>query len=119
MRILKARENEKFEGISNEKLKKVRKETDFTVKNYQKKYNTINRLFEIIAESKDHADLAEWLDTGNPLSPKERAFIVSLRGAPSPARKLMLHEVMFIFAVNYKMDDADLDRSNSANSNKP
>jgi hypothetical protein len=98
--MLKARENEKFEGISNEKLKKVRKATDLTVKHDQKKDNTINRLFEIIAESKHHADLAEWLDTGNPLSTKERAFIVRLRGAPSPAKKLMLHEVMFIFAVN-------------------
>jgi hypothetical protein len=119
MRMLKARENEKFEGISIEKLKKVRKATDLTVKHDQKKDNTVNRLFEIIAESKDHADLAEWLDTGNPLSPKERAFIVRLRGAPSPAKKLMLHEVMFIFAVNYKMDDSALDRSNSANSKKP
>jgi hypothetical protein len=78
MRKLKARENEKFEGISNEELKKVRKATDLTMKHDQKKDNTINRLFEIIAESKDHAGLAEWLDTGNPLSPKERALIVRL-----------------------------------------
>jgi hypothetical protein len=70
------------------------------VKHDQNKDNTINRLFKIITESKDHANLAEWLDTGNPLSPKEIAFIVRLRGAPSTAKNLMLHEVMFIFAVN-------------------
>jgi hypothetical protein len=57
--------------------------------------------------------------SGNPLAPKERALIVRLRGAPDPAKKLMLGEVMFAFAVNYRMDDEKLSRSNSANSRKP
>jgi hypothetical protein len=49
MRMLKARENEKFEGISNVKLKKVCKATDLTVKHDHYKEITINCLYEIMA----------------------------------------------------------------------
>jgi hypothetical protein len=53
MIMLKSRDNEKFKGILNAKLKKVRKATDITVKHDQKKDNIINILFKIIAESKN------------------------------------------------------------------
>jgi hypothetical protein len=117
--MLDAREQKKYDGMSNAKLKKILKATTLSAKHDSKKDNVIDCLYKIITEDKYLSDLAEWVFSGNPLAPKERALIVRLRGAPDPAKKLMLGEVMFAFAVNYRMDDEKLSRSNSANSRKP
>jgi hypothetical protein len=117
-RMSDAREKKKYKGVPDSKLKKFLKAMTLSAKYDNKKGNLIDCICNIIAEGKYVFDLAQWVDSGNPLSPKERALVIRLRGAPDPANKLMLGEVMFDFVVNYKMDGEKLNKRNSANSRK-
>jgi hypothetical protein len=60
------------------KLKKVLKVMTLSAKHDNKKDNVIDCLYNIITEGKYLFDLAEWAESGNPLSPKELALIVGL-----------------------------------------
>jgi hypothetical protein len=76
--MLDAREKNKYNGMPDAKLKKVLKVTTLSDKHDNKKDNVFDCLYNIITEDKYLFDLAEWVESGNPLSPKERAIIIGL-----------------------------------------